>query len=215
MRNRWSVVLAAAACLSLAACSSSNESKEAAPAVKSEKAPDVFQVNFDTSKGKVVVEIHRDWAPNGVDHFYTLVKTGFFDGVRFYRTVRNFVSQFGINGDPKTNALWASGNIPDDPVKQTNAPGTLTYAATGMPNSRSTQLFFNLRDNGKSLDPQGFAPIGKVITGMDVVESFYSGYGSMPPEGEGPDPGKIASQGNSYLESQFPRLDYIKKATIQ
>jgi len=206
--------MTAAACLTLAACSSSNETAST-PAVKNEKAPDVFQVNFDTSKGKVVVEIHRDWAPNGVDHFYTLVKTGFFDGTRFYRTIRNFVAQFGINGDPKTNALWATGNIPDDPVKETNAPGTLTYAATRMPNSRSTQLFFNLRDNGASLDPQGFAPIGKVITGMDVVESFYSGYGGSPPEGEGPDPDKIGSQGNSYLERQFPRMDFIKKATIQ
>ena len=105
------------------------------------------------------------------------MKTGFFDGSRFYRTIRNFVAQFGINGDPKTNRLWASGNIPDDPVKESNVTGTLTYAATGMPNSRSTQLFFNLKDNGSSLDKQGFAPIGKVITGMDVMESFYNGYG--------------------------------------
>lgn len=217
MRNALQILAATAACFALAACSSSNETKESAPApaAKSEKAPDVFQVNFDTSKGKVVVEIHRDWAPNGVDHFYTLVKTGFYDGSRFYRTVRNFVAQFGIAGDPKTNALWASGNIPDDPVKESNVTGTLTYAATGMPNSRTTQLFFNLRDNSKSLDPQGFAPIGKVITGLDVMEGFYTGYGSMPPEGEGPDPGKIASQGNAYLESQFPRLDFIQKATIQ
>jgi peptidyl-prolyl cis-trans isomerase A (cyclophilin A) len=216
MRNRLQILAVAAACFALAACSSSNENKETpTPAAKNEKAPDVFQVNFDTSKGKVVVEIHRDWAPNGVDHFYTLVKTGFFDGSRFYRTIRNFVAQFGINGDPKTNALWASGNIPDDPVKESNVTGTLTYAATGMPNSRSTQLFFNLKDNGPSLDKQGFAPIGKVITGLDVMESFYTGYGSMAPEGEGPDPGKIASQGNSYLESQFPRLDFIKTATIQ
>ena len=206
---------AAAACLALAACSSSSEKKEAAPAVSDQKAPDVFQVDFETSKGKVVVEIHRDWAPNGVDHFYTLVKTGFYDGSRFYRTIRNFVAQFGIAGDPKTNALWANASIPDDPVKQHNETGTLTYAATGMPNSRTTQLFFNLRDNTASLDHQGFAPIGRVITGLDVVESFYTGYGSMPPEGEGPDPGKIASQGNEYLQSQFPRLDFIQKAAIQ
>lgn len=211
MRNRL-LLPVAAACVLLAACSSN----EPAPAaVKNETAPDVFQVNFDTSKGKVVVEIHRDWAPNGVDHFYTLVKTGFYDGSRFYRTIRNFVAQFGIAADPKTNALWATGSIPDDPVKQSNAAGTLTYAATGMPNSRSTQLFFNLKDNGPTLDPQHFAPIGKVITGMDVVESFYTGYGEMPPNGEGPDPGKIAAQGNAYLESQFPRLDFIKKAAIQ
>ena len=210
------MILAAAGLLALAACSPSGEKKEAAaPAVTNEKAPDLFQVNFDTSKGAVVVEIHRDWAPNGVDHFYTLVKTGFYDGSRFYRTIRNFVAQFGIAGDPKTNALWANANIPDDPVKQSNEIGTLTYAATGMPNSRSTQLFFNLKSNAASLDRQGFAPIGKVITGLDVVESFYTAYGEMPPQGEGPDPQKIAAQGTAYLESQFPRLDFIKKATIQ
>jgi peptidyl-prolyl cis-trans isomerase A (cyclophilin A) len=213
MKNSMAI-LAAAACLALAACSSSNETKET-PVVKNQKAPDVFQVLFDTSKGKVVVEVHRDWAPNGVDHFYTLLQTHFYDGSRFYRTIRNFVAQFGIAADPKTNALWSTGNIPDDPVKESNVTGTLTYAATGMPNSRSTQLFFNLRDNSKSLDPQGFAPIGKVITGLDLVEDFYTGYGEMPPNGEGPDPGKIGSQGNAYLESQFPRLDYIKTATIQ
>ena len=209
-------MMAVAACLALAACSSSTSEKKeaAAPAAANEKAPDVFQVDFDTSKGKVVVEIHRDWAPNGVDHFYTLVKTGFYDGARFYRTIRNFVAQFGIAGDPKTNALWHDASIPDDPVKQSNVTGTLTYAATQMPNSRTTEMFFNLRDN-PSLDSQRFAPIGKVVTGLDVVESLYSGYGGGPPDGEGPDPGRIASQGNAYLESQFPRLDFIKKAAIQ
>src|SRR5437763_13615738 len=119
-------IAAAAACLALAACSPSNENKEAPAAIKNEHAPDVFQVDFDTSKGKVVVEVHRDWAPNGVDHFYTLVKTGFYDGSRFYRTIRNFVAQFGIAADPKTNALWQSASIPDDPAKEHNTPGTLT-----------------------------------------------------------------------------------------
>jgi peptidyl-prolyl cis-trans isomerase A (cyclophilin A) len=207
--------LAAAACLMLAACSSSDSNKEAAAVPKNEKAPDVFQVDFDTSKGKIVVEIHRDWAPNGVDHFYTLVKTGFYDGSRFYRAIRGFVAQFGIAGDPKVNALWSTASIPDDPVKQSNVTGTLTFAAAQIPNSRSTQLFFNLRDNSQSLDPQGFATIGKVITGLEVMEGLYTGYGEMPPNGEGPDPIKIGSQGNAYLESQFPRLDFIKKATIQ
>lgn len=218
MRKPTAILLAAAACLAMAACSSSNETrekKEAAPAVTNERAPDLFQVAFDTSKGKMVVEVHRDWSPNGVDHFYTLVKTGFYNGSRFYRTIRNFVAQFGIAGDPKTNALWANASIPDDPVKQHNATGTLTYAATGMPNSRTTQLFFNLRDNSAALDHQGFAAFGKVITGLDVMESLYTGYGEMPPNGEGPDPQKIAAEGNAYLESQFPRLDFIKTVTIQ
>lgn len=183
--------------------------------MKNEKAPDVFNVNFDTSKGTVIVEIHRAWAPNGVDHFYTLVKSGFYDGTRFFRVLRDFVAQFGINGDPKTNALWATATIPDDPVKQSNVRGTLTYAASGMPNSRSTQLFFNLRTNA-NLDNSGFAPIGQITQGMDVVDSFYNSYGEMTPAGgQGPDPAQIGTQGNEYLQAHFPRLDFVKKATIQ
>src|SRR5689334_16419878 len=214
---RWILALSTA-CLLLASCSSSNETKEAkkeltssAPA-KKENAPDVFTVNLDTSKGPVAIEVHRDWAPIGVDHFYTLVKTGFYDGDRFFRVVRNFVVQFGVNGDPKTNRLWSNANLPDDPVKQSNVKGTLTYATAG-PNTRSTQLFINLKNNA-FLDKDGFAPIGKVTSGMDVVESFYNSYGDMPPSGNGPDSSLIEQQGNDYLASRFPRLDYIKKATI-
>jgi peptidyl-prolyl cis-trans isomerase A (cyclophilin A) len=181
---------------------------------KNEKAPDVFQVNLDTSKGPVILEVHRDWAPIGVDHFYTLVKTGFYNEARFFRVVRNFVVQFGIAADPKTNQLWATAGLPDDPVTQHNARGTIVYATRG-PNTRTTQLFINLRDNTQSLDPQGFAPFGKVVTGMDVVDSLYNSYGDMPPMGQGPDPSLIQQQGNEYLANRFPRLDYIKKATIQ
>ena len=206
MRTTMAGVLKAAACLALAGCTGSSQPG---------RAPDVFKVDLDTSKGAVTIEVHRDWAPIGADRFYELVRSGYYDGARFFRVLPNFVAQFGIAADPKTNSLWSNANIPDDPVKEHNTPGTLTYAATGMPNSRTTQLFFNLQDNSKALDPQGFAPFGKVVTGMEVVESFYTGYGEMPPRGEGPDPSKIESQGNAYLESQFPRLDYIKKATIQ
>jgi peptidyl-prolyl cis-trans isomerase A (cyclophilin A) len=196
-------------------CSPPNETKkEEAPApAKNDQAPDVFQVNLDTSKGPVAIEVRRAWAPAGADHFYSLVKTGFYDGNRFFRVVRNFVVQFGISGDPKLNRLWANANLPDDPVRQSNVKGTLTYAHLG-PNSRSTQVFINLKDN-KTLDKQGFAPIGKVISGMDVVERFYSSYGEMAPRGQGPDPSQIEVQGNGYLESRFPRLDYITRATIQ
>jgi peptidyl-prolyl cis-trans isomerase A (cyclophilin A) len=141
------------------------------------------------------------------------VKTGFYDGNRFFRVVRNFVVQFGISGDPQLNRLWASANLPDDPVKQSNVKGTLTYAQLG-PNSRTTQLFINLKDN-KSLDRQGFAPIGKVISAMDTVERLYSSYGEMAPRGQGPDPSQIEVQGNTYLADHFARLDYIHKATIQ
>lgn len=213
MTKRAGLFLLSVLCLAVAGCSSSDSEKKV-DVTKTEKAPDTFNVNFDTSKGTVIVEVHRDWAPNGVDHFYTLVKTGYYDGNRFYRVVRNFVAQFGMNGDPKVNQSWANAPIPDDPVKQSNERGMLTYAATQMPNSRSTQLFFNLRTNSM-LDGMGFAPIGRVTQGMDVVDSFFSGYGDAPPNGEGPDQGKIASQGNDYLQQQFPRLDFVKKATIQ
>jgi len=142
------------------------------------------------------------------------VKTGFYDGNRFFRYVRNFIVQFGINGDPKVNRLWSNANLPDDPVKQSNATGTVVYATSG-PNTRSTQLFINLRNNA-ALDKQGFAPFGKVVAGMDVVEILYSSYGDMPAMGgQGPDPSKIETQGNDYLANNFARLDYIKKATIE
>ncbi len=206
-------LLLGALCVAVAGCSSSEPAKKV-DVTRNETAPNLFNVNFDTSKGTVIVEVHRDWAPNGVDHFYTLVKTGFYDGDRFFRAVRNFVVQFGINGDVTTNSLWATASIPDDPVRQSNVRGMLTYAATGAPNSRSTQLFFNLRNNSM-LDEKGFAPIGRVTQGMDVVDSFYDSYGDMPPGGQGPDPTQIGTQGNQYLEAHFPRLDFVKKATIQ
>jgi peptidyl-prolyl cis-trans isomerase A (cyclophilin A) len=158
--------------------------------------------------------VHRDWAPLGADHFYQLVKSGFYDGDRFFRIARGFVVQFGINGDPNTNALWSTGLLPDDPVKHHNAKGTVTYAKPG-PNARTTQLFINLKDNRGNLDSQGFAPIGQVVDGMPVVESLYAFYGEIPPAGQGPDPNKIEQQGNEYLEAHFPRLDFIKKAIVQ
>jgi peptidyl-prolyl cis-trans isomerase A (cyclophilin A) len=209
------ITTGAAVLLTLTGCSSSNEAssnkagKEQPPP---EKTPGVFQVNLDTSKGALAIEVHKDWAPIGVDHLYTLVKTRYYDGNRFFRVTHSYV-QFGINGDPTMNALWSTAYLPDDPVKQSNVKGTVTFAHLGA-NNRTTQLFFNLKDN-KDLDKSGFAPIGKVIAGMDVVESLYSAYGDMPPRGQGPDPSKIGTQGNPYLESHFPRLDYVRKATIQ
>jgi peptidyl-prolyl cis-trans isomerase A (cyclophilin A) len=210
------IAATAIACSFLLSCSSPEPAKkEAATApAKKETAPEVFQVALDTSKGPIVIEVHRDWAPIGADQFYSLVKTGFYDGDRFFRVVRNFVVQFGINGDPKVNRLWSNVSLPDDPVKQRNTRGTVTYATAG-PNTRTTQLFINLKDNSAALDKTGFAPFGKVVSGMDAVESLYSSYGDMSPRGQGPDPTQIEIQGNDYLASHFPRLDYIKKATIQ
>ena len=215
MPGTWRIALGAPLCLMLLACSPPNQGKKAEPpaAAKDEPPPDVFRVNLATSKGPVEIEVRRAWAPRGADHFYELVKTGFYDGNRFFRVVRNFVVQFGISGDPQLNRLWANANLPDDPVKQSNVTGTLTYAHLG-PNSRSTQLFINLKDN-KTLDKQGFAPIGKVISGMATVERLYSSYGEMAPRGQGPDPSRIEVEGNAYLEDHFARLDFINKATIQ
>jgi peptidyl-prolyl cis-trans isomerase A (cyclophilin A) len=211
------LAMASAACLALIGCSSTDDTakkKEAATAPLNQPVPEVFHVKLDTSKGPVDIEVHRDWAPAGAAHFYQLVKDGFYDGARFFRVVRGFVVQFGINGDPQTNAMWASATLPDDPVKEHNVAGTVSFAMRG-PGTRSTQLFINLADNRESLDGQGFAPIGKVVDGMPAVMELYGFYGDMPPRGQGPDPERIQQQGNDYLESHFPRLDFIKKATVQ
>lgn len=171
-----------------------------------------YTVKLETSKGDVLIEVHRDWAPIGADHFRELVEAGFYDGCRFFRVLDGFMAQVGINGDPETHAKW-SKNIKDDPVVASNTRGFVTYAKTGAPNSRSTQIFINYGDNSQ-LDPQGFAPFGKVVKGMDVVEKLYSGYGEGAPQGRGPSQQRITYEGNAYLEKQFPKLDYIKKATV-
>jgi cyclophilin family peptidyl-prolyl cis-trans isomerase len=139
------------------------------------RAPDVFQVRFETSQGAFVVEAHREWAPHGADRFHELVSTGFFDDSRFFRVVAGFIAQFGLPGDPAVTAAWKNRTLPDDPVRQSNVRGTIAYAMTG-PDSRSTQLYINLADNSR-LDTQGFSPIGRVTSGMDVVDRLYAGYG--------------------------------------
>jgi peptidyl-prolyl cis-trans isomerase A (cyclophilin A) len=178
-----------------------------------ERAPDTVRVRFETSKGPFVVEAYRAWAPNGVDRFYQLAKNGYFDGDRFFRVLSGFMAQFGVNGDPAVNDAWKERTIPDDPVLHPNERGTITFAAKSSPNSRSTQLFISYRDN-LNLDAIGFAPIGRITEGMAVVDSLYSGYGEGPPEGNGPDQLRAQAQGNAYLESAFPKLDYITKATV-
>lgn len=177
------------------------------PASLNEKAPEQFLAKFETSKGPFVVRVERAWAPLGADRFYNLVKNGFFDENRFFRIVPNFIVQFGISGDPKVAAVWEAARIADDPVMRSNTAGYLTFATAG-PNTRTTQLFINFGQNS-SLDSQGFAPFGRVTEGMDVVTKLFAGYG------ERPDQGMIQRSGNAYLKSQFPNLDYIKKATIQ
>lgn len=173
---------------------------------KSSQAPAEFKVRFDTSKGPFVVDVHRDWAPNGVDRFYELVQSGYYDEARFFRVVPNFVVQWGISKDPAVSRKWNQNFIPDDTVKESNRRGYITYAKGG-PDTRTTQLFINLADN-VSLDATGFAPFGKVSDGMDVVQNLYSGYGQTPEQN------LIQLQGNDYLQSQFPQLDYIKSAKV-
>jgi peptidyl-prolyl cis-trans isomerase A (cyclophilin A) len=182
------------------------------PAALKEQAPPVYKVDFDTTKGPFVIEVHRDWAPNGADRFYNLVKNGFFDDDRFFRVVEGFMVQFGINGDPKVSAVWREARIKDDPVRISNKRTFVTFATAG-PNTRTTQVFISYGNNS-NLDGQGFAPFGQVVSGMKVVDSLYSGYGEGAPGGRGPDQTKVQAEGNAYLGSAFPNLDYIKKATI-
>ncbi len=182
------------------------------PAALNEQAPPVYKVDVDTSKGQFVLEVHRDWAPIGADRFYNLVKNGFYDNARFFRVISGFMVQFGINGDPKVSAVWRGANIKDDPVRQSNQRGTISFATAG-PNTRTTQVFINFADN-RSLDRMGFAPFGHVVSGMNVVDALYSGYGEGAPRGSGPDQQRIQSQGNTYLTHDFVKLDYIKKAAI-
>jgi peptidyl-prolyl cis-trans isomerase A (cyclophilin A) len=208
--------IALALVLALAGCSSAPrqpvEEKKKASGPTYEKAPAEYKVDLDTSKGKVVIAVHRDWAPNGADRFFELVQQGYFDEARFFRVLKGFVAQFGINKDPKISELWRQLAIPDDRVKQPNKRGTVTFAMRG-PNTRTTQVFINLRDN-LNLDRDGFAPFGEVVEGMDIVDQFYSGYGEGLPRGNGPDQNRIQALGNQYLEQSFPRLDYIKSAKI-
>lgn len=182
------------------------------PAALNAQAPAIYKVKFDTSKGPFVLEIHRDWAPNGADRFYNLVKNGFYDNDRFFRVISGFMVQFGINGDPKISAVWQDANISDDPVRVGNQRGYITFATAG-PNTRTTQVFINYADN-HALDHQGFSPFGHVVSGMNVVAALYSGYGEGAPQGEGPEQGRVQKEGNAYLMRNFPKLDYVKKATI-
>ncbi len=177
-----------------------------------ETAPDVFRARFETSRGDFVVEVHRDWSPNGADRFYNLVSNGFYDNVRFFRVIAGFMAQFGIHGDTAVSAAWREQRIPDDSVVQSNTRGFVSYAMGG-PNTRTTQIFINYGDNSR-LDGMGFPPFGQVVEGMEVVDSLYSGYGESAPRGRGPGQPDIQSQGNAYLEKDFPYLDFVRKATI-
>jgi peptidyl-prolyl cis-trans isomerase A (cyclophilin A) len=203
MRRIFTILLLALVSISL---TTANEKLLDVSALN-ETAPDRFNVTFETSKGDVVIEVDRSLAPIGADRFYNLVKNGFFDGCRFFRVVPNFVVQFGLNGSPEVNKIWQSARIQDEPVKATNERGTITFAKSAQPNSRTTQLFINLVNNA-SLDDMGFSPFGRVVSGMEFVDSIFAGYGGTPQQP------LITSKGNAYLEEEFPKLDFIKKASI-
>jgi peptidyl-prolyl cis-trans isomerase A (cyclophilin A) len=182
--------------------------KPAAPRVM----PDIYRVRFTTTRGSLVVEVHKDWAPLAAERFWRLLGLGFFDNSRVFRVRPNFVAQFGVSADPKLNALFTALPIADDPVKQSNLRGTLAFAQDG-PRSRRTQIFINLKNN-QELDRQGFAPFARIVEGDAVPGLFYSGYPEMAPRGAGPDPNKLAVQGDSYAETEFPRLEIIRKAVV-
>ena len=182
------------------------------PEQATQTAPQSYKVRFETEKGPFVVQVHRDWAPQGADRFYNLVNLGYYDGLYFFRAIKGFMVQYGIHGDPKVTAMWKDATFPDDPVKQQNTRGRITFATAG-PNTRTTQVFINYGDNLR-LDPMGFSPFGEVIEGMDVVDSLYQGYGEGAPRGRGPSQARLQSEGNPYLQADFPKMDKITKATL-
>jgi len=169
--------------------------------------PEVWLALVDTSKGSVLIEVHKDWAPKGAAQFWELVNTGFFNDTRFFRVRPNFIVQFGISGDPQVTTMRNSKTIDDDPLKQKNVKGTLAFAQSGK-NTRRTQIYVNLKDNPE-LDTAQFAPFARVKQGLDVFEKLYSGYGEWNPPGSGPSAARIQTEGNKYLDQSFPRLDKI------
>ena len=179
------------------------------PTQLNERAPETFRAKFTTSKGDFVVEVTRAWSPNGADRFYNLVKNGYYNDCRFFRVIDNFMVQFGINGDPSLNQVWYQARFSDDPVRESNKRGYVSFAMSGQPNSRTTQIFINYADNS-FLDSQNFAPFGRVIEGMDVVDSFHNEYQGVPSDNQP----QIQAQGNAYLNKTFPKLDFVKSASI-
>jgi len=181
------------------------------------QAPDQFRVLLSTTKGDLLLEIYREWAPLGVDRFHHLVSIGYYQNIAFFRAINGFMIQFGIHGNPEINAVWQSNRIKDDPVQSSNTTGVISFASAG-PNTRTVQLFINTQDNS-TLDRMGFAPFGKVIDmtpdtpGMEVLRSIYTGYGEGAPRGQGPSQGLLQSQGDAHLK-KFPKLDYIHFARI-
>jgi peptidyl-prolyl cis-trans isomerase A (cyclophilin A) len=205
-------ILIALACATLAGCGGSTHSGPPDallhPGKLKAKAPQLFTATFETTKGEFVIDVHRTWAPLAAERFYNLVKSHFFDGVKFFRVIPRFVVQFGISPYPQVSAAWQKATILDDPVTIHNTRGSVTFASAG-PGSRTTQVFINLGDNSR-LDQSGFAPFGAVVSGMDVVDKLYSGYGDAPSAKQG----ELQTQGNAWLDKNYPKLDAIKTARV-
>jgi peptidyl-prolyl cis-trans isomerase A (cyclophilin A) len=206
MTRRHALTLSFAAALAGGSC--------AAPAVKMKPSPPEYKVKLETTKGDVIILVHRDWSPLGADHFYQLVKAGYYNNNAFFRALKGYIVQWGINGDPKVYQHWDRIKINDDPPKVSNKTGSVVFAKPGAPNARTTHVFINLADNSGNLDAQGFTPFGEVIQGLDNVTNLYMDYGDGPPDGAGPDQDAAAAGGNVYFKKNFPKLDYIIKATI-
>ncbi|HSW28498.1 MAG TPA: peptidylprolyl isomerase [Longimicrobiales bacterium] len=183
------------------------------PATLTESAPETYRVRFETSAGAIVVQVNKAWAPNGADRFYNLVKNGYYDDTRFYRVVEGFMAQFGLKGINAIDQAWRDASFPDDPFTQSNKRGTITFAHAG-PNTRTTQVFFNFKDN-THLDESGFTPFGEVVEGLDIMDKIYAGYGELPPAGKGPDYAKAWVQGNAYLDENFPEMTKVLSATLE
>jgi len=210
MRSSWfSTVFLSLLALLLFSCA---EQEKPEPPPPKPNPPAEYKVKFETTKGDFVIQVHRDWAPHGADHFFDLVWSKFYDGVRFHRVIRRYIVQWGINGDPKLQAIYGQMRIRDDPPNQSNRRGTISFAKLG-PNSRTTQVFINLRDN-QELDQEAFVPFGEVVKGMDTVERLWSSYGEVAPRGTGPDPRKAMIEGNAYFDREFPRLDSITRTML-
>jgi len=200
------VVLVATTLLS----SQVNNEKLKDPAQLNERAPGQFRARFDTSQGVFVIAVEREWAPLAADRFYNLVKNGFYNDSRFFRVLSGFMAQFGLHADPSVQAAWRTANLKDEPAKKSNTRGFVSFTRESSPNSSYTMIFLNYKDNSY-LDADGFAPFGEVVSGMDVADRLYSGYGRQ----NVPDQRRILRDGNAYLQAEYPMLDFVKTATIE
>lgn len=209
MRRIVPLLLFTATAAVVGACSHRSPLLEPTPEELQTPAPDSFRVAFETTRGPFLVMAHRDWSPYGADRFYFLVTHRYYDDTYFFRVVKGYVAQWGISGNPAVNLVWRHRDLPDDPVMRSNLRGMIAFARGG-PQTRSVQLYVNYRDNAKldTLNGFGFPPIAQVISGMDVLDSLYSGYGNRPSQDS------IERQGNAYLKRRFPALDRIVTARV-